>query len=145
MKFSTEANSHIDRRFHRGNCEGDGGSTSGVTILLYCDGGGGGESSFFAGASFFTGAGEEWRREAARMVHAREGRVLLVVGGGGAAAVSSFESETWFGGLGSGEDRWPGTEGGDPLAMATEIKLGFREVILRLHVEDQDSWVTIRL
>ena len=49
------------------------------------------------------------------MVHAREGRVLLVVSGGGAAAVvSSFKSETWFGGLGSGEDRSPGTEGGDP-------------------------------
>lgn len=35
-KLSTEANSHMDRSFHRGNCDGEGGSTSVVTILLHC-------------------------------------------------------------------------------------------------------------
>lgn len=128
-KFSTEANSHIVRRFHRGNCDGDGGSTSGVTILPHC-GAGGGESSLFAAAD------EERNREAARMVHAREGRVLLVVGGG-AAAVSSLEWETWFEGLGSGgKDRSLVSGGGDPLDMRRDIELGFREVSVRLELEN---------
>lgn len=70
------------------------------------------------------------------MVHAREGRVLLVVGGG-AAAVSSLEWETWFEGLGSGgKDRSLVSGGGDPLDMRRDIELGFREVSVRLELEN---------
>jgi len=69
-------------------------------------------------------------------VHAREGRALLVVGGG-AAAVSSFELETWFEGLASGgKDRSAVTGGGDPFDMGRNIKLGFREVSVRLELEN---------
>lgn len=115
-KLSTEANSHIDRSFHRGNCDSDGGSTNGVTILLHCDGG---DSSLrccsFLGFLSITGC-EEYRREAARIVHAREGRLLLVVGRGAGAVVSSLGSGAGISesGSGEGDDRWAGREEGDP-------------------------------
>lgn len=72
------------------------------------------------------------------MVHAREGRLLRVVGGGGAAAGSSFGAGAGLSESGSGdcEVRSPGTGRGDPLDMMREIKRGFREVMVRLHVED---------
>jgi len=72
------------------------------------------------------------------MVQARDGRVLLVVMGG-ATAVSSFESETWFEGLASGgRGRSPVTGGGDPLDMRRDVKLGFREVSVRLELENHE-------
>lgn len=72
------------------------------------------------------------------MVHARDGRALLVVRGG-ATAVSSFESETLFEGSASGvSERSQVTRGGDPLDMIRDIKLGFREVSLRLELENHD-------
>jgi len=138
-KLSTEANSHIDRSFHRGNCDSDGGSINGVTILLHCDGGEGedsGESSLslsltrsrcrrcsFLGFRSITG-GDEYRRWAARIVHARDGRLLLVVGGGGAVAVSSLGTASstavvgfWESGSGEGGDRSAGSGEGDPWDM----------------------------
>jgi hypothetical protein len=88
-KLSTEASSHIDRMVHRGNCDGGGGPKSGVTILLHCSfccGDSSCRCSFFFGLLAGAGAAAAWSRAAARMVHARDGRLLLLTGGGGAAS-----------------------------------------------------------
>lgn len=119
-KLSTEASSHIDRMVHRGNCEGGGDPSSGVTILLHCSLGCGESScrcSFFFGLLAGAGAAAAWSRAAARMVHARDGRLLLLTGGAGAASfcgagVSFVESgfRVWLSGE---EGRSLGIGGGE--------------------------------
>lgn len=107
-KLSTEASSHIDRMVHRGNCDGGGVPNSGVTILLHCSfccGDSSCRCSFFLGLLAGAGAAAAWSRAAARMVHARDGRLLLLTGGAGAASfcgagVSFLESgfRVWLSG-----------------------------------------------
>lgn len=123
-KLSTEANSHIDRIVHRGNRDGGGGPTSCVTILLHCSfccGDSSCRCSFFFGLAASDGAAAAWSRAAARIVHARDGRLLLLTGGVGVVAAVSFWTigaslrELWLGvwfpgeqdrslGIGEGEE-----------------------------------------
>lgn len=152
-KLSTDASSHFDRRFQRGNWEGDGSSTSVVTILLHCCCWG--DSSFccsFFGFGFrSTTVWAAKSRSAARMVQAREGRFLLAVGCSLLVVVvvvgsfSAIRSSLAVLGLGlsmwesgSGEDRSQGIGGGeescDMVGEITNDKASFKAGWL--HVKD---------
>jgi len=101
-KLSTEANSHMDRRLHLGNCAGSGGATSCVTILLlpplHCSFCCTEDSSKCCCCSCFFGFCFRsitascccCSLAAARIVQARDGRLLLLTGGVWVRASASF-------------------------------------------------------
>lgn len=91
-KLRIEANSHMDRILHRGNCSGSGSITNWVTILLHClscGGDGGGDSASLGGGRNFlfcflcaatitaSAAAAAWSLAAERRVQALAGLSLL--------------------------------------------------------------------
>lgn len=108
-KFSTDANSHMDRRLHRGSWDGSGCPTKGVTILLHCCcsercddeeddvsllSSSSCRSFFLFGFAFtFCSTANCCILAAARKVQARVGRLLLAVGVSFAVVGISFRAE----------------------------------------------------